>query len=179
MTATMFMFLGRTVGRSLGWLALALYFTGMLFLPPWAFSANPPAGTATAQDSSAPSQPQPAAVDPEQDDHGDDHGEDETDVGKIQKPVTREIVREELLLDISGIRDHAHLRFLKDKIRLALPENTVFYERRISRGRVVIALKTKMELAELRRLVGGLGTPEMGGFAVLDSGGNQLQVRVP
>lgn len=155
---------------TLGWLALAIWMATS-FLG-WGL---PTAWSATAQVApTAGDVPPPAAVDPEHDDHDDE----ETEVGKVARPVQRHLVREELLLDVSGIRDHAHLRFLKDKIKLALPENTVLYERRISRGRVVFAVKTQMELAELRQLVGGLSSPEMGGFSIMDTKGNQLLVKV-
>ena len=159
--------------QSLGWIAFALFLSSML-LPSFWPSAWANVGTTNNTVNDASQTPPPAAVEPED----DDHGEDETEIGKAKRPVTRELVREELLLDVSGIRDHAHLRFLKDKIRLALPENTVLYERRISRGRVVFAVKTKMDMGELKQLVGGLASPEMGGFSVLDAKGNQLQVKV-
>jgi hypothetical protein len=72
----------------------------------------------------------------------------------------------EVLVRVAGVRDYYALNQLKSQVQLALGELNPVVERRLAKGRVVLAIRTKLSGAELRKKLQAVAL-----------GGTQLMIR--
>jgi hypothetical protein len=72
----------------------------------------------------------------------------------------------EVLVRVAGLHDYYELNQLKSQIQLALGELNPVVERRLAKGRVVLAVRTRISGAELRKKLHGVAL-----------GGSQLMIR--
>lgn len=86
-------------------------------------------------------------------------------------------VAQNYLLDIQGIRDYKMVSAIKEKFKIALPAESVLFERKVSRGRLALALKTDLPVEELRNIVIGISLSP-GKLAITHESGETLEISV-
>ncbi|MGZ3689483.1 MAG: hypothetical protein ACXVBW_14370, partial [Bdellovibrionota bacterium] len=81
-----------------------------------------------------------------------------TDVGtKIELAASQtETGKQELLVEVGGIRDYGHLSAIKTQLGNLLKDTGTLEERRISRGKVVFAVATKKSADDVRKQLTGV-----------------------
>lgn len=84
---------------------------------------------------------------------------------------------QEFTLDIAGGTDFSSLARIKRSLRTKLPVSATFFERTLTRGQVVLAIRAPMSEEELLRVLSEI-SEEPGGFRVVESNGRAINARV-